>query len=342
MNTFEYRKKKEENPFNKTKLSSKPNSSLIFVLDNSPNKKKHTAIKMGKQNYKEKLIENGRLSGTGINKARSQNTNRFDSRLDARVKLLQKSGSRVGKAASSLDARQLLLKKQPKARVRSLLTDAKEAPRKSKADPLVIVTGLGNVRKENGKLKVFKSSSSDHFVVDDRGNTVVTLRNERAMASDDDEGLISIDRSSSAKFKPIRIRIDNNLAKKAQPVRARQPQPAKPLEINKSGMYSSRMGSGYDEGMDYEEEVAHPMISKSAHSHSQAHGHGHSASSYDSRRGSSSSSGHNLDSAHSNSGFKLMISNLHPRVTEDDVLVRIFLLFRVFTSFFWDVLKIRE
>ena len=162
--------------------------------------------------------------------------------------------------------------------------------------------------------------SSDHYVVDDRGNTVVTLKNDKAFVSDDEEGTISIDRSSNAKFQPIRIRIDNNLAKKAQPVRARQPQPAKPLEINKSGLYSSRLGSGYDEDMDYEE-VPHAKSTHS-HSHGHGHGHGHSASSYDSRRGSGSS-GHNLDSVHSNSGFKLLISNLHPRVTEDDVLVRI-------------------
>ena len=272
---------------------------------------------MGKQNSTEKLIENGRLSGMSINKARNQNTNRFDSRLDARVKLLQKNGAKITKP--NLDARQLLLKKQQKARVRSMLID-KETPKKSK-DPLVIVTGLGNVRKENGKLKVLKSS--DHYVVDDRGNTVVTLKNDKALVSDDEEGMLSIDRSSNAKFKPIRIRIDNNLAKKkAQPVRAHQPQPAKPLEINKSSLYSSRLGSGYDEGMDYEEVPQ----AKSTHSHSHAHGHGHSASSYDShydsRRGSGGS-GHNLDSVHSNSGFKLLISNLHPRVTEDDVLVRI-------------------
>ncbi|RNA02758.1 polymerase delta-interacting [Brachionus plicatilis] len=190
------------------------------------------------------LIQSGRLS--------FGKTDQFD----ARLKLNRKQN----------DARQFLNKKQKNEIFREVVT---KNPKSN--DQIVIVTGLGNVRKDSSGIRVIKPPN--HRVITKGLNTLITVNNTDI--KQDDEEDLNINTSS---LQPIKIQIDNDL------VRRRKESPQKEILIRK-GTHSYE-----DESMDYEPEER----------------------SIKSRLSSSI--------GYEGTGFKLYVSNLHPKVTEDDIL----------------------
>lgn len=189
------------------------------------------------------LIQSGRLSFGQT------------SQFDARLKLNRKQ----------IDARQFLNKKNHSEKIRNTFTQNK------RFGSSVIVTGLGNVRKDSSGIRVIKPS--DHRVITKGLNTLITVKNTGANEIKEEE--LNFGASS---LEPIKIQIDNNL------VRKRRESPQKELLIRKS------VQSFEDETMDYESED----------------------------KGIKSRLSSSVD-YHGN-GFKLHVSNLHQKVTEDDIL----------------------
>lgn len=189
------------------------------------------------------LIESGRLSFGQAGQ------------FDARLKLNRKQ----------TDARQFLNKKKHNEKVRDIVTKNK------RLGPNVIVTGLGNVRKDSSGIRVIKPP--DHRVITKGLNTLITVKNTGA--EETNEPNLNM---SATSLEPIKIQIDNNL------VRKRRESPKKELLIRKS------VHNLEDEEMDYESE----------------------------EKGIKSRLSSSVD-YHGN-GFKLYVSNLHQKVTEDDIL----------------------
>ncbi|CAF0981542.1 unnamed protein product [Brachionus calyciflorus] len=188
---------------------------------------------------------------------------------------------------NQIDARNLLNKKQQKDQLKQILNISSRSESyisKSKKDPLVIITGLGNVRKDSSGIKVIKSP--EHRVITKGSNTMITVKNN----SSNHEINIKNDRDSKkSSYEPIKISIDNDLALKGRDSFQKE------LHIRKSSLrYHENDNYDRDEQMDFE-----------------------SSNSRDQR--STYSTIHQSFDIHSN-GFKLYISNLHPRVTEDDIL----------------------
>jgi hypothetical protein len=91
---------------------------------------------------------------------------------------------------------------------------------KSRKEPLVIVTGLGNIKKNGDSFKTLKkfidpsklSENNDHFVISNGSNTLITLNNDNYVNSEsknnsskkDDELKIS------KNYEPIKIKITNS------------------------------------------------------------------------------------------------------------------------------------
>ena len=187
-------------------------------------------------------------------------TNRFDSRVDARVRLVNQRENRLatGKFAQMIDAREVLRQharnsaprpyranqdfrehRREKSRELGDSSSSYRGDRNGSAynvpirrsgsdhkEPLVIVTGLGNVRKEGDSLRMIKAKSrdsNDHVVISNGTNTLITLNNDSYVERDSDRS----NRSSSANhtrresesknsaYEPIKIKITNNNYKPA-------------------------------------------------------------------------------------------------------------------------------
>lgn len=274
------------------------------------------------------LLDSGRLTGlrTTSNNRFSKNVNKFDYRQDARLKLVKKQPMKHDSTGfvtknrinqHNHDARQMLIKKQQKKELS--LSMMNEHDNRSLVEPVMIVTGLANVKKEGDKLTVVKK---DHLVVVKGNSTLVTLTNtntlnsnQKRLANDDD--IIGLDNSlnRSPGFKPIRIQIENDLkirpslhspssspSSSSMSFLKKHPALDSPVKPNRSSAMSiSRTNSRYDEEMmDCDDNMSSRMSSRITKNGS----------------GSSSKSSISLN----NNGYKLTVSNLHPRVTEDDVL----------------------
>lgn len=191
------------------------------------------------------LIQSGRLS-FGKN-----------AQFDARLKLNRKNS----------DARQFLNKKQQNNKIRDIVNKNKNQ------NQMVIVTGLGNVRKDSTGIRVIKPP--DHRVIAKGLNTLITVKNTDPNENKPEDNENNF---SNTSLQPIKIQIDNDL------VRRRRESSQNEIIIRKGTQ------SYEDDAMDYESED----------------------------RGIKSRLSSSVD--YYTNGSKLYVSNLHPRVTEDDIL----------------------
>ena len=299
---------------------------------------------MGKQlNYRNKLIESGRLSGLRSQQAasglisaskssiREKNGQRFDPRMDARLKLQVKQSQAVGGGFISKisDARQLLLSKKKQQLVSDELFTRKPA-----TTPSTIST--------NGRFHDNVALPKNHIVRSDGINTLVTLKNDTAKAqassSDSDREyssrtsneILEVDRttrnggSNASKYQPIRIKIDNNPTRYSHSDFGQRE-----LEGAVSLSYYPASSNGNSNGSAYSKHVAssrfHGEFSddfgESMDTDDASHHYHHREQSSNGRHHTTHSQEASTSSTSSSSGYKLFISNLHPRVTEDDVLV---------------------
>jgi hypothetical protein len=321
---------------------------------------------MGKQSYRSRLVDNGRLDSGGNNPInRIGAGQRFDGRVDARLKLQlknQSSGIVKNPPIKITDARQLLLSKSNATK--SKVKDARQLLLNKRKQTLV--------KQELTSLSAAKSKNSNKIVRSDGINTLVTLKNNinrsaAAVSASNRDGrireekeeasasslrrrneILEVDRTRSSsslqnqKYQPIRIKIDNTKHFDYEQSSTRPP---------RDNNYTSGSGSGPSNGYGNNEVSSYftsNMSSRSSNNTSSMsnryrdrggggggagdfhadnnrsnnyHHHGHESMDVDyntsyqrpqQSNGSSSSSTSN--------GHKLFISNLHPRVTEDDVL----------------------
>ena len=122
---------------------------------------------MGKFSKSNNIINSGGLSNNNNNNEgrRQDSTKRFYSRLDALLRLIPKQyqsnvKSRISTKPTAFDARQLLLKKRKKEKILNIIQSPK-IDTTGHSEPLVIVTGLANVRKQGDKIQVIKKVTND-------------------------------------------------------------------------------------------------------------------------------------------------------------------------------------
>jgi hypothetical protein len=229
--------------------------------------------------------------------------NRFDSRFDARLKLIKKKEILRNDYNSvpnqyNYNYHHQYNKKQliKKNNLSSELNDHNKSP-------MVIVTGLGNVKKDGDRLQIVNKPKKDHLVIADGLNTIVTLKNNQKLLKEshghinnDDDSIISKNTIEND-LKQIQIRIDNEYSNKNTSF------------INKKHAYSNIPGIANNDEMDIDYNYYNSVQP-------------------DLKVISRIEKEYVLDkNLTKNNGFKLMISNLHPRVTEDDVLVNFLKLF---------------
>jgi len=112
-------------------------------------------------------------------------------------------------------------------------------------EPLVIVTGLGNVRKEGDSLRMIKTKSRDsneHVVISNGTNTLITLNNDNYIAVNSDRSNSSssanhagrVNEIKNSAYEPIKIKITNNNYK---------PAASPPMVITKNHMDSHTVHS---------------------------------------------------------------------------------------------------
>jgi hypothetical protein len=168
-----------------------------------------------------------------------------------------------------------------------LYTSTSPLKQRQGPDPVYIVTGISNVVSDGGKLKVINNKKNNE---NQRG----LRRNQRLNEDDEMDDIIEIDKrklastvvSKNSGFQNIRIKIDNDRSS----------------AVHKSTSNANRDYDDSDmtESMDYQEPVAQRTKSETL-----------SSSVYKPQ---------SID-LHNNNGCKLIVSNLHPKVTEDDILV---------------------
>ena len=271
-----------------------------------------------------------------LNEKNRRNRDFRDDRDSTRLKLTSASRPNIFKSKCAMDAREFIKvkvqeikdnnqrilidvqqdirnrnKNETTAKFLDTISDTEDFYNKSNRDrlakePKITITGLGNVRLQGDSLKIVKESSSSlwpsaaansrekalHRTVSNRDNTYAAA-NKRKEQHDE---IIEIDKRASvtnnpnkAKFQNIRIKIDND-----------------------------KMASSDTESMDYQEpQIASSYVTQLKSAIQQAQPVVQTPINY----GSVSTSSHSGIDLHSNNGFKLIVSNLHPKVTEDDVLV---------------------
>ena len=313
---------------------------------------------MGKQDFRSNLVESGRLSGlkrstlTRAPSTRFATSNtykpgmhsagvqpRFDNRVDARLKLQlkHKGPGLISKAARITDARQLLLSKN-----KSKIADARQLLLNKRKQQLVKQDLVKSGARRSGASRP-GGARNDHSVYSDGLNTLVTLKNNpnssrttnvaRSSATRKAESILEVDRtrtgasSQNAKYQPIRIKIENNLASSGSFVydssaRQRRDENDAPHD------YYAANGRLNGSGARYAPAPSSSSLSSSLYYNSnERRGYGESESmDVEYSHGGRSESGYTRHSSDmgvgtNSSGHKLFISNLHPRVTEDDVLV---------------------
>lgn len=283
---------------------------------------------MGKYRNKSSLIDSSRLSFSSQknpNNKNKTNASRLTSKYDARLKLLNKQNNNKN-YLNKLDARELLLKKQQKEQIQNLLVEPNRHIRTNsvvnksgKKEPLIIVTGLANVRKEGSKLKVVKS---DHKVVSDGVNTIVTVRNNLADKNEKfrEKEPELLQSNSNFKFRPIKIQIENDNLKSRLNRSFQEDQEeeeADSYSLSKSKVFynsklKSKTSASYfkslneDNEMDVDEsnEVQNENLTFTIKNTQSVPAINQQTS---------------IDLL--SNGYKLVVSNLHPKVTEDDILV---------------------
>jgi hypothetical protein len=194
-------------------------------------------------------------------------------------------------------------------------------------DPVIYVTGLSNFQLDGDKLKavsVTKSNSENASLLhlskrinNNNNNNAQHRRHDDNIdiADHKEDEVIEIDKrkkqlastaviaSNNSKYSNIRIKIDND-------------KPAdNALNGNGNGREHRHASDVMpDESMDYQEQ---PVVSSVVYKPP-----------------------HNID-LHNNSGYRVVVSNLHPKVTEDDILVRFFNYLR-FLSFLSLLIKLES
>lgn len=261
----------------------------------------------------------------------SNPSRRFDqSRLefankDARLKL------DVNKT-KILDARDILNKKKPK-RI-DLPHSIKLNEDTDRKEPIVIVTGLGNVRRNGDKLQVVKRNDANergsHHVVSDGLNTFVTLTNDLARSgrpqTRSNDSIRDTSRSIGIKnFEPIRIKITNSNYNSTNTIETPKATSNLFSNSNTFSFNTISRSTSSTEAMDFESSSGanrnslfsrtnslsnNNMFTNLVDNHSKSSTHAKNVDDFDFVR-----------SSYNKEGFRLIVSNLHPRVTEDDVLV---------------------
>lgn len=245
---------------------------------------------MDKFNNRNKLnINKPKSSRISYNNPSNKNISRFD----ARLKLLGKKDI----LRNEYDLASKEYKHQNQRDNRNQFNKKTSLNNDSSNGPIVIVTGLGNVRKDGDRLQIVKKSLTDHLVIADGPNTIVTLKNNQTKLDESRRYTEKIyndktysDRMSGSDLKQIQIRVDNEYSSKSSDLANKS--------IKKSFMNTNYMSNNQDIDMECCESVQSNYISKSEKTFFSK-----------------------------NNGFKLLISNLHPRVTEDDVLVKFYCFF---------------
>jgi hypothetical protein len=349
---------------------------------------------MGK--FSNKLIENGRLTGlhSNGNDATATSRNRFDRRIDARLHLNSqqrlstvRNGSKIElftkrtTTTTPRDARQLLLNRQQQGQIKNMIKKQVSSDHEASAfslrravnqdrkqrmsEPLIIVTGLGNVRKEGNKLKVIKKPLDDnkHTIVSDGVNTLITLNNERAYKSDgkynqrysedeqidyeneleeedesDEEEEFGVESRSKNKYEPTNIRITNNLKKKTYQQQQQQQQQhyyhhqQQQQQQNKHLIQNTSVVQSKSSPLVEQRTKMRVEENFGAAKHLFRVPYSQSSKQFEDVQMMDYENNLEARAIHSSlpttsSGYKLIISNLHPKVTEDDILVRICLRF---------------
>jgi hypothetical protein len=219
-----------------------------------------------------------------------KSSNKFDSKFDARLKLIKKKNLNsdynfISNEYNHQNYARNQLKKQ------NISNDSKNSP-------AVIITGLGNIKKDGDRLKVIKKSVISKLVIADGLNTIVTLKNNQTMLKESHDCIISDNDNIISKktigndLKQIQIRIDNEYS------------------IKNSGFINKKKNNSKNS----------KIISDNSNN-SEVHMDCNDDFLLSTKLISGIKNGNFIENKKPNNGFKLLISNLHPEVTEEDVLV---------------------
>lgn len=295
--------------------------------------------------------KNGRIDNH-IDESRLRfNSKPFNFKPDVRHKLNQIKTPKI------IDARDLLRNRQQQQQRHHLETDDNSLIKTTngKKEPIVIVTGLGNVRHEGDSVRVLKRTesrgSSSHHVVSDGVNTFVTLTNDLVLnkpKNKNDYDILHGDnvksssqtRTSNKSYEPIRIKItnsnykDTNTKESSTVYSMANNVYEEPLKRTNDNNFS--VDSMEYESSSFNEKVAFNrgalgssnnnftggsmysnMLNNSYSNQNKESNIGYFKSTEDSYSPQSPP----ITTPINKDGYKLLVSNLHPRVTEDDVLV---------------------
>ncbi len=267
---------------------------------------------MGKYRTNPDLASRLSITTTSTNKPKyihriddTRNTfksDRFNPKQDARLKLTSNSRAIARyeqNKVKNFDARDILINKNKNNK-----NNYKSKPNKN--EPIVIVTGLGNVIHEGNRVKIAanrsssSSSKQQHYVVNDGVNTLITLKNDlvrrKERSSSPPQAPASSHNRNKSKYEEILISIKND---------------DKPLKKQIS----------YDNNMDFETNIkTEPTINSRLFNNT----------SYNNNNNVNYSNKtdyykqiDNLEEPinnYSKNGYKLTISNLANQVTQQDLL----------------------
>jgi hypothetical protein len=263
---------------------------------------------MGKYRTNPDLASRLSITTTSTNKPKyihrigdTRNTfksDRFNPKQDARLKLTSNSRAIARHEQNKVkhfDARDILINKNKNN------INYKSKPNKN--EPIVIVTGLGNVIHEGNRVKIAansrsSSSKQQHYVVNDGVNTLITLKNDlvrrKERSSSPPLPAASSHNRNKSKYEEILISIKND---------------DKPLKKQIS----------YDNNMDFETNIkTEPIINSRLFNNTSNNNNVNYSNKIDYYK--------QIDNVeepinnYSKNGYKLTISNLANQVTQQDLL----------------------
>lgn len=216
-------------------------------------------------------------------------------------------------------------------------TESSSTSKRKNKEPLVIVTGLGNVRRDgDSSVRIInKPQHKHHQVIANGDKTLVTLTNDLAKNTKDFESFkIQITNDKITVTTPTTTSTTNKKSENKHSHSAQQMQ--MDYEMSSNNISSSSSSAAAIKSVFNRTGGGGSMYSSST---SVIHPYTDNINFYSPSSSSPSSSSKVAAEAMARDGYKLLISNLHSRVSEDDVLVirfpalHLFFLNRYFFNF---------
>jgi len=228
-------------------------------------------------------------------------------------------------------------------------SNSRNRNRRTSKEPMIIVTGLGNViRDGESSVRIVNNNKqkqqNGHHVITNGVDTFITLTNDLANKTKTKTNSSSATRD----LMPITIRINNDKTNDLTQTKSSTSSlevAATTAHSNRQSNTSSALSTFYSSSSSSPQEMDHENSKVNSKSmFNRTGGSMYSNTIINNNKSSSSSNSssylfnHTSDTSYqtnsastlatsSKEGYKLLVSNLHPRVTEDDVLVNINIIF---------------